>query len=150
MQRLRRLGLIRGAEPLPPSLLESCHEGRLIGGMSLSVKATPDEVVGPLTFAMGGSATQLKVLDCRGVTLDIRCGASTQSWQVDDVEALIEQLNDFFEDDANAQVLVVLGEWEDMLQVWALSPSLVEVLVTTQLLDSAWNIGALREQFEGV
>jgi hypothetical protein len=33
-----------------------------VGGLSLSLRATPDEVVGSLTHLMGGAANKLKVL----------------------------------------------------------------------------------------
>lgn len=146
MLRLRKLGLINGVEPLPPSLLEACHEGRLVGGLSLSVKATADEVVGPLSFAMGGSATQLKVLDSRAGVLDVRWGQVEASWPVETVEALIHYLGDLFLDEEQVKALVVLGEWEDMLQVWALAPDMLDVLLSTQILDGAWNITTLRER----
>lgn len=151
MKRLAALGLIRGEGELPTRLLEACHDERLVGGLSLSLRATPDEVVGPLTHAMGGAATKVRVLDVRSgppMALELGFGGGvTETWTVEDVDALIEQLGDFFRDDDAVKPLVVLGEWEGMLQVWALRADLLEVLLSTQLLDGARNLEALREDY---
>lgn len=150
MKRLVTLGLLDDA-PLPRSLLEACHEERLVGGLSLSLRATPDEVVGPLTHAMGGPASRLKLVDVRtakkpGGPLELEF-ASGERWKVRDVEDLIEQLGEHFLDDDDVRQLVVLGEHEGMLQVWALRPDVLETLLMTSLLDRASNLRTLRERF---
>lgn len=103
-------------------LLRDCHEGKLEGGLSLSLRATPDEVIGPLTYAMGGAARRLRVLDVSVGTplrMEIEWGAMREEWEVADVPALIANLNSLFADEADVKQLEVLGEWEDALQVRA-------------------------------
>jgi hypothetical protein len=145
MRRLVALGLVRGDEALPRTLAQACHKERLVGGLSLSLRATPDEVIGWLAHAMGGRARKLKVLDVRGATLEVECGELHEHWRVDSLEALIDRLNETFCDDDGLKLLVVLGEHEDMLQAWALSPEVLEVLLETTLLDEARNRRTLRE-----
>lgn len=104
------------------NLLRECHEGRLEGGLSLSLRATPDELIGPLTYAMGGAARKLRVLDVRvgqPMVMEISCGDTLERWELEDVPALITNLNSLFDDDAGVKRLTVLGEWEDALQVQA-------------------------------
>ncbi|MFZ5439281.1 MAG: hypothetical protein ACOZQL_04690 [Myxococcota bacterium] len=153
MKRLRALGLLRDDDELPRSLLEACHEERLHGGLSLSLRATPDEVMGPLTHAMGGRAAKAKLLDVRTtkggpMVLDFTCGELSCSWAVSGVEELIERLGEEFLDDDDVRQLVVLGEHEGMLQVWALRPEVLETLLFTSLLDGARNLRTLRERFD--
>ncbi len=122
MIRLREWGLVVGAEPLPPTLRRACHESRLVGGLSLSLRVLPDEVVGALTYAMGGAARKLRVLDVREgppMSMEVEWGATHETWDVDDVPTLINNLNSLFEAERDVNTLIVLGEWEDMLQVWA-------------------------------
>jgi hypothetical protein len=151
MHRLRPLGLIVGEDELPAGLLEACHEGRLVGGLSLSLRTSPDEAVGWLAHAMGGEAKKLKVLDVRKGTppvLQIQCGAVREDWPAHDLVELVAFLNELFPDDDAVKALVVLGEREDMLQVWALRNEVLEVLLGTQLLEGAWNLAALRDRFD--
>lgn len=122
MKPLREWGLVIGAEPLPRTLRRACHEERLVGGLSLSLRVLPDEVVGPLTWAMGGEARKFRVLDVREgppLLMEVEWGAMHEKWEIEDVPSLINNLNSLFEAQREANVLVVLGEWEDMLQVWA-------------------------------
>lgn len=152
MKRLTVLGLLKDTElPLPSSLVEACHEEQLVGGVSLSRRATPDEVLGPLTFAMGGAAAKVKLLDVRSgpsMTLELRVDGEEDRWKVRDVDDLIEQLGERFLDDDDVKQLVVLGEHEGMLEVWALRPDVLEALLHTRLLDGATNLRTLREFFE--
>jgi hypothetical protein len=123
VKRLRERGLVKGEGPLPKSLLVACHEERLVGGMSIALRATPDEVVGALTHAMGGAASRLKVLDVRTsspLVMEIEWGELREKWELENVEALVRNLNDLFKDEPGVKQLVVLGEWEDALQLWAL------------------------------
>ncbi len=151
MKRLRALGLVSGKGALPKRLLEACHEERLVGGMSISLRALPDEVVGPLTHAMGGAATRLKVLDVRTthpMVMEIQWLDVKEKWEIESVESLIHALGDLFLDEPEVKALVVLGEWEDMLQLWALRTDVLEVLLSTNLLDEARNVATLRERYE--
>lgn len=152
MKRLETLGLLKEGASAPRSLVEACHDEQLVGGVSLSQRATPDEVLGPLTFAMGGLAAKVKLLDVlrsgSALTLELRVDGAEERWKVRDVEDLIEQLGERFLDDDDVKQLVVLGEHEGMLQVWALRPDVLEVLLHTRLLDGAANLRTLREFFE--
>ncbi|PZR13326.1 MAG: hypothetical protein DI536_13655 [Archangium gephyra] len=120
MNELREWGLIIGDEPLPTPLRRACHEGRLVGGLSLSLRALPDEVVSTLTWAVG--VQKFRVLDVRTTSpmvMEIEWGELHETWEVEDVTALIDELNALFDEAPALKELVVLGEWEDMLQVWA-------------------------------
>lgn len=131
MKQLVAWGLVVGDEPLPRSLRRACHDERLVGGLSLSLRALPDEVVGPLTYAMGGAARKLRVLDVRDgppLMMEVAWATLHEKWDVEDVPALIHNLNSVFEAEGDVKTLVVLGEWEDMLQVWAVPKPRVEAV----------------------
>lgn len=101
--------------------LRRCHEGLLEGGLSAALGVRPDELVGPLTHALGGAARRLKVLDVRGdapVELTVKVGEQTERWELEGLDALVHNLNDLYRDDPAVKVAAVLGEWEDMLQLW--------------------------------
>lgn len=120
MNDFREWGLVIGDEPLPNSLRQACHEGRLVGGLSLSLRALPDEVVSTLTWAIG--VQKFRVLDVRTTSpmvMEIEWGGVHEAWELDDVSALIENLNSLFDEAPALKELIVLGEFEDMLQVWA-------------------------------
>ena len=149
MKQLRELALTQGRGPVPKSLLKCCHQGRLVGGLSISLQATPDEVVGALTYAMG--VTTFKVLDVRTSTplvMEIGWGDLVEKWELENVEALVHNLNDLFREEPRVKPLVVLGEWQDMLQVWALEREVLKKLLSGRLLDDARNAPALRRLFE--
>ncbi|MBL8912820.1 MAG: hypothetical protein JNM17_19160 [Archangium sp.] len=150
MKRLRPLGLVVGDEELPRTLLEACDEERLVGGLSISLRATPDEVAVWLANAMGGVARGLRLLDVRGDELEVQCGAVLhEKWKVGSVSALIARLNETFCDDDGVKWLVELGEFEGSAQVWALAPEILEVLLETSLLEGATNRDALLSLFDG-
>ena len=145
MKRLRELGLTQGRGALPRSLLKCCHQGRLVGGLSISLQATPDEVVGALTHAMG--VKRFKVLDVRSTTplvMEISWGEFHEKWELESVEALVNNLDDLCREVPGVKLLVVLGEWEDMLQVWALERVVLGTLLDGRLLDDSRNAEALR------
>jgi hypothetical protein len=149
MKQLRELGLIQGKGALPKDLLKCCHQRRLVGGLSISLGATPDEVVGALTHAMG--INRFKVLDVRTTTpmvMEIGWGELVEKWEVENVEALVHNLNDLFRDEPGVKPLVVLGEWEDMLQLWALEREVLRRLLGGRWLDEARNARTLRGQLE--
>jgi hypothetical protein len=148
---LRRLQLVSGGGPLR-GLVRACHAGRLRGGLSVSLQATPDEVVGPLCHALGGAARTLKVLDVRGrrpLELEVQWGEVHERWEVEDVAGLCHNLNDLFRARPEVAVAVVLGEWEDMLQVWCVPRSSLPALLAARLLDEARNLESLRRLGEG-
>jgi hypothetical protein len=151
VKRVRELGLVKGRGALPRGLLAACHSGRLEGGLSISLRATPDEVLGALVYAMGGAAKRLKLLDVRATTppvLEVAFGELHEKWEVEGVEGLIHNLDDLLRDEADARLLVVLGEWEDMLQVWALGREPLRRLLEGRELDDARNAATLRRLLE--
>lgn len=163
-QRLKSLQLLQG-KGRQNSLLKLCHAGRLVGGLSVSWQVTPDEAIGALAHLKGGLATKLRVVDVRGKTpmqLEVRFELPphvlreddgprvvTEKWDVEDVPGLVHNLNDLYRDLRDVKLLVVLGEWEDMLQLWALPRPVLRELLDDRVLDAATNVRALRSVLEG-
>jgi hypothetical protein len=125
--RLKELGFLKtGARE--KTLLALCHAGRLHGGLSIALSATPDEVLGGLCTAMGGAAAKLRLEDVRGrgpYELHVRIPSNLEprtsnleKWEVEDVPGLVHNLNDLFRSDSSVRACAVLGEWEDALQLW--------------------------------
>jgi hypothetical protein len=131
-------------------LLRACHSGRLVGGLSISLRALPDEVVGGLTHAMG--AAGFRVLDVRTGTpmvMEVAWREVHEKWEVEHVEGLVHNLNDLFRDEPTVKVVAVLGEWEDMLQLWCLSREVLGPLLEGRVLDEARNLRTLWQLHEG-
>jgi hypothetical protein len=133
--RLKDLGFLKpGARE--KTLLSLCHAGRLYGGLSISLSATPDEVLGGLTAALGGSAPALRLEDVRGkgpFELHVRTAETLEKWEVEGLEGLVHNLDDLFRADHSVRACAVLGEWEDMLQVWC-----IDRLRLLALLQERW------------
>ncbi|MBF5045845.1 hypothetical protein FGE12_25775 [Aggregicoccus sp. 17bor-14] len=113
--------LVPAGERPEVSLLRLCDGGQLVGGLSVSLGVRPDELVGPLTLAMGGAARGLRVLDVRErpvLELQVMAGTLTERWEVEDLYALVHNLNDLYRDAADTARIAVLSEWEDALQLW--------------------------------
>ncbi len=163
-QRLKSLQLLQG-KGRQTSLLKLCHAGRLVGGLSVSWQVTPDEAIGALAHLEGGLATKLRVVDVRGKTpmqLEVRFELPpdvlredegprvvTEKWDVEDVPGLVHNLNDLYRDVRDVKLIVVLGEWEDMVQLWALPRPTLRELLDDGLLDDVTNVRALRSLLEG-
>lgn len=163
-QRLKSLQLLQG-KGRQTSLLKLCHAGRLVGGLSVSWQVTPDEAIGALAHLKGGLATKLRVVDVRGKTpmqLEVRFELPpdvlredegprvvTEKWDVEDVPGLVHNLNDLYRDVRDVKLIVVLGEWEDMVQLWALPRPTLRELLDDGLLDDVTNVRALRSLLEG-
>lgn len=142
-ERLTALGLVKPERlddlaRAPASLLALCDDGWLLGGLSVALDVRPDEALGPLLQALGGEAPRLRVLDVRdddGVALTVRRPGSNEdeSWQVDrgsrGVAGLLERLNEAFEGSPRTGVGIVLGEWNDALQLWCVPRKTQEALV---------------------
>lgn len=143
---LKSLGLLTG-RGAAKSLVRLCHAGRLVGGLSVSLRATPDELLGPLLHALGGAATKLKLNDVRTTTppvLDIEWREVREKWECDGLEALVHNLNDLFRDEPDVKLVAVLGDWDDMLQLWCVSKEHGRVLLDRRVLDDARNAATLR------
>jgi hypothetical protein len=139
---LERLGLLAEGAHLPPgaqSLPALCDQGLLEGGLSIALDLRPDELVGPLCERIGGSARNLKVLDVRDepqVSLVLDAGNGEEVWEVREARDLIERCNDEFRLDPLARAIAVLGEWEDMLQLWCIPKSVLSSLLRTPFFQA--------------
>lgn len=134
LQRLSREGLLKpafaerldeeeGGSASPPHLrvLALCEQGALEGGLSVALDVRPDELIGPLCATVGGGAMRLRVLDVReGPPMELRIGwdGLEEPWELEDLYALVHNLNDLLRDDKASRAVAVLGEWQDALQLW--------------------------------
>jgi hypothetical protein len=108
------------SEPPQVALLRLCDAGLLHGGLSVALGVRPDELAGPLTLAMGGAARNFKVVDVRErptLELHVLVGERTERWEVEDLAALVHNLNDLYRESRQVRAVAVLGEWADALQL---------------------------------
>jgi hypothetical protein len=108
------------AEPPHVSLMRLCDAGLLEGGLSVALGVRPDELVGPLTLAMGGAARRFKLVDVRErpvLELHVLAGDVSERWEVEDLWALVHNLNDLYREAQDVRAIAVLGEWNDALQL---------------------------------
>jgi hypothetical protein len=133
---LRLRGLLKGRAG-KSDLLRWCHRGQLDGSLSVSLQATPDEAAGPLLHRLGGAARRLKLLDVRvkpGEPMELQVEFSlperkVEKWSVEDVPGLLHNLNDLYRGEPDVSGGVLLGEFQDMWQLWAVpKPDLRELL----------------------
>jgi hypothetical protein len=69
---------------------------------------------------MGGAAKRFKVVDVRErpvLELHVLAGDVTERWEVEDLAALVHNLNDLYRETADVRAVAVLGEWNDALQL---------------------------------
>src|SRR4051812_17099160 len=122
LQELRLLEPDVSLEGVRVDLRALCDAGALVGGVGIALDLRPDELIGPLCARLGGRASKLKVLDVReerrGLELTIFFEGATERWDAEDPRALVAWLNDFFRKEPKVKAVAVLGEWEDMLQLW--------------------------------
>ncbi len=107
-------------EPPHVSLLRLGEAGLLQGGLSVALGVRPDELAGPLTQAMGGAARGFKLVDVRErpvLELHVLVGERTERWEVEDLAALVHNLNDLYREAQEVRAVAVLGEWADALQL---------------------------------
>jgi hypothetical protein len=139
---LRRLGLVAAGKHFPSgveALPALCDAGALEGGLSLALDLRPDELIGPLCERIGGTAQALRVLDVREdpeVALVVNAGRGEEAWAVRDARDLVERCNDEFGADPQARAVAVLGEWEDMLQLWCIPKSVLSSLLRTSFFQA--------------
>ena len=135
---LRRRGLLTGRAG-KGDLLRWCHKGQLKGGLSVSLRATPDEAFGTVVQLLGA---KLKLNDVRvraGEPMELQVEYSlgeerkAEKWAVEDVPGLVHNLNDLYRDRPEVKAGVVLGEWNDMWQLWA-----VDKQVVREMLGLRW------------
>lgn len=100
-----------------------------MGGLSIALDVKIDEALGPLLEAVGGPAPRIRVLDVRGRVFTVKLGKVEHHWEVDGLESLVDTLNRAFAAEAEVNALVLLGEWEDMIQVWAVPKPAVRTLL---------------------
>jgi hypothetical protein len=130
--------------PHKKSLLRRCFDGKLPGGLSVSLRATPDELIGPLLHALG--VTGFRLVDVRTgapMVLEVAFREVHEKWELVDLEALVHNLNDLFRHSPELPVIVVLGEWQDMLQLWCAPRGEVLTHLNRHLLDDARNLRTL-------
>ncbi len=127
VQRLTALKLL--AKPWPGGaglrLTALCDSGCLVGGLSAALDVRPEELVGPLVQQLGGIATKLKVLEVRdlpsSVELTVSWDEEIRIWPVRSLRALAAQMNQAFIDEEGVKTVLILGEFNDALQLWCVS-----------------------------
>ena len=143
LHQLRRLELLRGSveeaqrterEAQSPAqmLLQLCASGALDGALSIALDLRPDELIGPLLVAMGGRAPRLRVLDVRErpqPQLNAELDGRSFRWKTRDVTELVRRLNELFKEDLEARAVALLGEWEDMRQLWCIPKAVLPHLL---------------------
>ncbi|MBN1205288.1 MAG: hypothetical protein JXB05_10220 [Myxococcaceae bacterium] len=142
--------VLRPGDPPEVSLLRLCEAGLLQGGLSVALGVRPDELVGPLTQAMGGAARGFKLVDVRErptLELHVLAGELTERWEVEDLGALVHNLNDLYREAPEVRAVAVLGEWEDALQLLCVGKRALPRLLR-QPFFSPVNAGELRRLTE--
>ena len=117
-------------------LLRLCDAGALVGGLTVELDVRPDELLGPLTLALGGSATSVRavdVVDGPPLRLSLHHRDHEETWELEDLYPFVLNLNDLLKDDKSSRVAAILGEWEDALQLWC-----VEKRRLAWLLQQPW------------
>jgi hypothetical protein len=61
----------------------------------------------------------------------------------------VHNLNDVYRDQPKVKLVVVLGEWEDMVQLWVLPRRELRDLLADGVLDGARNLVGLQRVLEG-
>ena len=85
-------GVLRADDAPALVLPRLADAGLLEGGLSASLGVRPEELLAPLTLAMGGAARRFKLLDVRDHPrheLHILAGDVSERWEVEDLSAQI-------------------------------------------------------------
>ncbi|EPX57983.1 hypothetical protein D187_004517 [Cystobacter fuscus DSM 2262] len=118
--------VLRSDDPPHLSLLRLSDAGLLAGGLAVSFGVQPEELIAPLTLAMGGAARRFKIIDVRErpvLELHILAGDVSERWEVEDLAALVHNLNDLYREAPDVSAIAVLGEWNDALHLLCVSKS---------------------------
>jgi hypothetical protein len=141
LTKLEQLKLVRAIEPGLKALisrdegtllLRLCAAEALVGAISVSADVRPDELIGPLVSLIEGSARELRVLDSLDSAvpeLIITYRGRIWEWKVSSLEDLVNELNRLFQEDPRARAVAVLGEWDDMLQLWCVPKEALSLLL---------------------
>lgn len=166
VERLGSLGLLRTSPPedtgAPKAwpregeapavvLLELCNLGALDGGLSVALDVRADELVGPLSAAMGGAARGLRVLDVRespALTLVLEVGGVEAELEIARLEQLPEDLNVLLSEAGDVRAVAILGEREGALQLWCVPREHLDALLD-EALEGAWNVDQLEALLDG-
>jgi hypothetical protein len=133
------------------ALLKLCDAGALVGGLSVALDVRPDELVGALCTAIGGTARSLRVVDVRErprFTLVISYAGAEERWEISDAPGLAHNLNDLLRGDAAARAVAVLGQWEDSHQLWCVPKERLPQLKSAPYFrpENARELGSLAVQ----
>jgi hypothetical protein len=150
-ERIRREGLLKAgfrdapledvASPPHVQVLRLCDRGALDGGLSVALDVRPDEAFGGLCAAIGGDARRLRVVDVRErpfAEIRVRYGEIEEGWEIEDLPALVHNLNVLLEADPGARAVAVLGEWDDALQLWCVPKDKLGTLLRADYF-APWN-----------
>ena len=102
-------------------VLRLCDAGALVGGLTVDLDVRPDELLGPLCAALGGSAPWVRAVDVTDgppLRLSLHYRDHEETWELEDLYPFVMNLNDLLKEDRQARVAAILGEWEDALQLW--------------------------------
>jgi hypothetical protein len=151
-RRVAALGLLKPGAPLAcpagladADLLQLCNAGLLDGGLTVALDVQPDELIGPLATTAGGRARLLKVIEVREKPAEmvLSLTGSEHRWTISGLVQLVDQFNALFESDASVKAVVVLGDWEEALQLWSLRKVLLPKLLLERFF-SPLNLSTLR------
>lgn len=141
LTKLQQLNLVRAIEPGLKALitrdestllLRLCAAEALVGAISVDADVRPDELIGPLVSLIEGSARELRVLDSLDSVvpeLIITYRGRIWEWKVRALSDLVNELNRLFQEDPRARAVAVLGEWDDMLQLWCVPKGALSLLL---------------------
>ena len=140
LTKLQQLNLVRAIEPGLKALitrdegtllLRLCAAEALVGAISVDADVRPDELLGPLVSLIEGSARELRVLDSLDSVvpeLIITYRGRIWEWKVSALSDLVNELNRLFQTDPRARAVAVLGEWDEMLQLWCVPKEALSLL----------------------
>lgn len=141
---LKANGLLAKGINISPSYAQGatlsrlCDDRLLEGGLSVASDVQPDEAIGSLCLAVGGSARHLRVLDVLKSPeprMVISVNDREDEFELRDVPRLVADLDRLFADDADAKAVIVLGEWENSWQLWCVPKPFLVRLVSSEVID---------------